>query len=59
MDEPEEEKEETKVQENKVLTLKIDELIIKAAQNYSKLRLPYLALKLIRDEPILMKESKS
>ena len=59
MDEPEEEeKKESKVEDKSEITLKIDKLILKGAQKYSKLRLPYLALQLIRGEPKLFKESK-
>lgn len=60
MDEAEdEEKEEAKEEKKEELVLKMDELILKGAQKYSKLRLPYLALQLIRDEPTLMKQSNS
>jgi hypothetical protein len=58
MDEPKEEKTETKLEDNPDITLKIDKLILKGAQKYSKLRLPYLALQLMKDEPKLFKESK-
>jgi len=54
---PEDEKAIT-IEENKDLKLKIESLVLKSAHKYSKLRLPYLALYMIRGEHILINESK-
>ena len=60
MEEPEEKEEENiKVEKDKEISLKIDEVLLKTAQKYSKRRLPYISLYMMRDESILLKESKS
>lgn len=54
---PEEDK-GSEVEESKELKLRIESLVLKSAQKYSKLRLPYLALYMIRGEDLLIKECK-
>jgi len=59
MSEPEEKKEEKKIEESikKELELKIENLVLKGAQMYSKLKLPHLSLYMIYGESQLIKES--